>query len=172
MKAKEFISLFLIFLSLNSLSQEDVRAWYADGQVFVVWKIGLPLEETYAIYASPSAFTHTSNATLVGRPFTFEYLGFALKDNLKDTTATYRIPNGQGGLYQLALNEGLFVFTPHQSGSLYFAVTPWGSSTVTPGQNITETAVPFNYDPVSDPVECHLQRTFPSPLTTVNVWFA
>ena len=171
-KGKPLFSLLFFLVCINCFSQNNVRAWYADGQVFVVWEISLPIEETYAVYASPNAFTDTANATLVGRPFALEYLGFGLKDNLQDTTATYRVPDGQGGLYQLALNEGLFVFTPHQQGSLYFAVVKWGSNTVTSGQNITETAVPFTYDPVSDPVECHLQRTFPSPFTSGYVCFA
>lgn len=171
-KAKSFFTLFLLFVCLNGLSQNNVRAWYADGQVFVVWEISLPIEETYAIYASPNSFTNTADATLVGRPFALEYLGFGLKDNLQDTTATFRIPDGQGGLYQLALLEGLFVFTPHQTGSLYFAVTKWGDNAVTQGQNITEAAVPFTYDPFNDPVECHLQRTFPSPFTTGYACFA
>lgn len=171
MKKLLFSAAFLLS-QLFCFSQTDVRAWYADGQVFVVWKIGLPIEQTYAIYASPNAFSNTANATLVGRPFHLEYLGYSLKENLQDTTATYRIPDGQGGEYQLAMNEGLFVFTPHQSGALYFAVTKWGSSTVTPGQNITANAVPFVYNPVGDPVECHLQRLFPSPFTSGYVCLA
>jgi hypothetical protein len=169
---KFLFSAMMLPLSLYCFSQTGVRGWYADGQVFVVWKVGLPIEETYAIYANPAPFTNSSNATLVGRLFALEYLGYALKDNLNDTTATYRIPDGQGGTYQLARNEGLFVFTPHQSGSLYFAVTTWGNSTVTPGQNITDAAVPFPYDPSGDPVECHLQRVFPSPFTNGYVCFA
>lgn len=172
MKVNIFVSLVLLFLGFDCFSQSNVRAWYAEGQVFVVWEISLPIEQTYAIYASPNSFTNTANATLVGRPFSLEYLGFALKNNLQDTTATFRIPDGQGALYQLAPNEGLFVFTPHQSGSLYFAVTKWGSSTVMAGQNITDAAVPFVFDPLGDPVECHLQRTFPSPFTAGYVCFA
>ncbi|MCB0856116.1 MAG: hypothetical protein KDD63_28045, partial [Bacteroidetes bacterium] len=166
-----FLPLILL-LTFYGYSQTDVRAWYADGQVFIVWKIEAPIEQTYAIYAAPSSFTNTSNATIIGRPFSLEYLGYGLKDNLNDTSATYKIPNGQGGTYQLAINEGLFVFTPHQSGSLYYAVTKWGISTVTPGQNITNASVPFTYDPIGDPVECHLQRTFPSPFTSGYVCFA
>jgi hypothetical protein len=89
-----------------------------------------------------------------------------------DSTATYRIPNGTGGKYQLKPDEGLFVFTPHQSGSLHFAVTKWDSTEVIPGRNITQAAVPFTFDPVGDPVECHLQRTFPSPFTGGYLCFA
>lgn len=170
---KKFLSLAIVLLPVFScFSQTNVRAWYADGQVFVVWNIDLPIEQTYAIYASPAPFTTTSSATLIGRPFALEYLAYGLKDNLSDTTATFRIPDGQGGLYQLGLYEGLFVFTPHQAGSLYFAVAKWGTTTVTPGQNITNAAVPFAYDPVGDPVTCHLQRTFPSPFTAGYVCFA
>lgn len=167
-----FLAATLLLSFARGMAQSDVRAWYADGQVFVVWKIGLPIEETYAVYASPTAFTNTANATLLGRPFALEYLGYSLKDNLNDTTATYRIPNGQGGQYQLALNEGLFVYTPHQSGSLYFAVTKWGANAVVPGLNGTNASVPFQYNPVTDPVECHLQRSFPSPFAAGYACFA
>lgn len=162
----------IILFSYPCLAQTNVRAWYADGQVFVVWTNDLPIEETYAIYTSPDPFTNTADATLTGRPFFLEYLGYGLKDNLMDTTATFRIPDGEGGKYQLNLNEGLFVFTPHESGSLYFAVTKIGSDVITPGQNITDDAVPFTFEPVSDPVECHLQRTFPSPFTSGYICFA
>ena len=158
--------IFFSFFSYSCISQSNVRAWYADGQVFVVWVYETPVEETYAIYTSPDTFTNTSGATLVGRPFYLEYIGYGLKENLMDSTATYKIPNGTGGKYQLTLNEGLFVFTPHQTGSLYFAVTKWGENEVIPGENITDEAVPFTYSPIGDPVECHLQRAFPSPFTT------
>jgi hypothetical protein len=161
------------FLSAASaLSQSNVRGWYADGQVFIVWTYDIPFEETYTIYASPNPFTNTSEAALIGRPFLFEYAGYGLKDNLMDTTATFKIPDGTGNKYQLALNEGLFVFTPHQTGSLYFAVTKLNSPDVTPGQNITDGSIHFTYDPVNDPVECHLQRTFLSPFTSGYVCFA
>lgn len=164
--AASFRLAFLLLLCSSTVSalraQTNVRAWYADGQVWVVWEGSLPLQETYAIYAKSTPFTNTDNATLIGRPFYWEYLGGALKEQL-DTTATLRIPDGQGGHYQLAYNEGLFVFTPHQSGGLWFAVTKWGETTVTPGVNVTSGIVPFEYDPLGDPVECHLQAAFPSP---------
>ncbi|HUR30360.1 MAG TPA: hypothetical protein VMZ69_02950, partial [Saprospiraceae bacterium] len=165
MKNQLLLTLFIL-ISSTSFSQSNVRAWYADGQVFVVWTYDTPIEEAYAIYASPSSFTSTSDANLIGRPFFFEYAGYGLKDNLMDTTATYKIPDGSGGTYQLNLSEGLFVFTPHQNGSLFFAVTKLGTGSVTPGQNITSTTVPFTFDPINDPVECHLQRPFLSPFTS------
>lgn len=159
-------SLILVCFLLIPLivrSQSDVRAWYADGQVFIVWKANLPVEQFYEVYAGPAFFQNVSNATLIGKPFALESFAYALKENVMDSSASYRIPNGRGGFYQLAPNEGLFVFTPHQSDSLYFAVTRPGGDTITPGSNITRAAVAFDYDPLSDPVKCHLQRIFPSP---------
>ncbi len=117
-------------------AQTNVRAWYADGQVWVVWEAALPLPETFAIYASPVPFTSTTNAAQIGRLFKFEYGGGALREQV-DSSLTCRIPDGQGGIYQLADNEALFVATPHQAGALWFAVAPWGQTTVTPGLNIT-----------------------------------
>ena len=172
MKAKAIFSLVLFFSSVICFSQSDVRAWYADGQVFVIWELAPGTVETYAIYASPTPFTSTDDAQLVGRPFFVESIGHGLKDNLDDLTATYRVPNGQESVYQLSLTEGLFVLTPHQSDSLYFAVTKWGDNVVASGQNITDTAVDFTFDPVDDPVECHLQRIFPSPFSVDYICFA
>ncbi len=67
----------------------------------------------------------------------------ALKEQV-DTNITPRIPSPTGiGKYQLAANEALFVFTPHQAGALFFAVVAEGGTAVNAGQNITATTVPF-----------------------------
>ncbi len=169
-----FFLLFSLFLALNAAvsAQTNVRAWYADGQVWVVWEGSLPLPDWYAVYVKPTPFTSTANAAFVGRLHRFEYGCAALKEQI-DTFATPRIPAPGGlGKYQLALNEGLFVFTPHQAGSLYFAVVADDATAVTAGQNITAAAVPFQYDPANDPVECHLQATFPSPFAPGFTCFA
>lgn len=160
---KNLLLLFTLFISLSLHAQSDVRGWYADGQVWIVWKLELPLPRTVGIYASSSSFSSTDEATLIGRPYELEYLPIALKEQL-DTLATYKIPTDTG-VYTLAINEGLFVFTPHQAGSLYFAVVPWGETNVTEDDQITDGPVSFNYDPIGDPVECHRQAVFPSPFT-------
>ena len=161
----------LLVINSSLFAQTNVRAWYADGQVWVVWEAASPLPETFAIYAKPVAFGNTSDATLVGRLFKEEYGPAALREQV-DSVATYRIPDGNGGAYQLADNEALFVATPHQAGALYFAVVAWGNTTVTAGLNITQSAVPFQYDPINDPVECHLQKTFLSPFDQDYLCFA
>lgn len=172
MNTRVFLALLLSLCSSICFSQTNVRAWYADGQVFVLWELAPEEVETYAIYASPTPFTDVNEAAQVGRLFWWEYTGHALKDNSLDTTATFVIPDGLGDHVNLELNEGLFVFTPHQADSLYFAVTKWGEDEVVDGQNITDTAVEFSFDPEDDPVECHLQRVFPSPFDSDFLCFA
>jgi pimeloyl-ACP methyl ester carboxylesterase len=162
MKKVLLLFAWLIYCSANA--QTNVRAWYADGQVWVIWDIEFPIAETVEIYTNPTPFTSTSEATRIGRPYFLDYLPTALKEQV-DTFATFHIPTDTG-LYTLALNEGLFVFTPHQSGSLYFAVVPWGQTSVTTGDQITDGPISFDYDPIGDPVECHRQAVFPSPFAT------
>ncbi|MCK6694418.1 MAG: T9SS type A sorting domain-containing protein [Thermoanaerobaculia bacterium] len=169
---KNILLFCLLLPAYFSHTQTNVRAWYADGQVWVVWQVSLPLPDWYSVYAKPTAFNSTTQATLVGRLHKFEYGCYALKEQT-DTSATPRVPGPAGqGTYQLAGNEALFVFTPHQAGSLYFAVVPEGSTTVTTGQNITSAAAPFQYDPLNDPVECHVQKVFPSPFAAGFTCFA
>jgi len=165
--------LFSILLVISSplFAQTNVRAWYAQGQVWVVWESDSPLPDWYAVYAKSSAFSSTNEATFVGRLHKLEYVCAALKEQI-DTSFTPRIPSPTGiGKYQLTENEGLFVFTPHQAGSLFFAVVADNATAVNAGQNITSTAIPFQYFPAADPVECHLQATFPSPFANGFVCF-
>jgi pimeloyl-ACP methyl ester carboxylesterase len=156
---KSFSFFASLLLSITGFTQTNVRGWYADGQVWIVWQETPPDPTTYAIYASPAPFTTTSNAILAGRLFAEEWKPGALRDQI-DPAATYRVPGEVGGTYQLEADEGLFVFTPHQSGSLYFAVVKWGDTTATAGVNRTAMPVAYSYAPLADPVECHLQRAF------------
>ena len=168
---KKILLPFLLLIPFFAQSQTNVRAWYADGQVWVVWDAEFPLPDWYEIYAKPTAFNSVTNATRVGKIHKFEYGCVALKEQV-DTSLTPRIPVPAGiGKYQLAANEGLFVFTPHQAGALFFAVVADGETAVT-GQNITPATVPFQYNPVADPVECHLQAAFPSPFANGFLCFA
>ncbi|MBK7337706.1 MAG: hypothetical protein IPJ00_16790 [Saprospirales bacterium] len=169
---KFLIPAILLAITSPLFAQTNVRAWYADGQVWVVWEVGAPLPDWYEIYAKPTSFTSVDNATGVGKLHKLEYTCAALKEQI-DTSTTPRIPAQSGpGKYQLAANEALFVFTPHEAGSLYFAVVAEGETTVTSGQNITVSAAPFQFNPASDPVECHLQAMFPSPFANGFICFA
>ena len=91
-------------------AQSNVRAWSAAGQVFVVWQVDASTPLTYDIYRSATPITTTSQGTLAGRVFEPEWSGARLK--LASPNARWRIPAAKGGVYQLAANEGLFVFTP------------------------------------------------------------
>ncbi len=52
-----FVLAFSFIATLNSShTQTNVRGWYANGQVWIVWQNTAPAPETYAIYASPNPF--------------------------------------------------------------------------------------------------------------------
>jgi pimeloyl-ACP methyl ester carboxylesterase len=158
-------------LCRESGAQTDVRAWSAAGQVFVVWRVDATLPLTYDVYRSTSPMTSTSQAILAGRVFQPEWAGERLK--LVNASATWRVPTASGGSYQLAANEGLFVFTPHAGTTEHFAVVRNGSTAVT-AVNRTQSAVPITYDPVGQPVACHLQlsgvTTRGYPYRTYAMW--
>lgn len=142
------------WVQATAAAQSNVRAWSARGQVFVVWQIDASTPLTYDIYRSATPITTTADGTLAGRLFRPEWRGDRLR--LVSSTATWRIPAPGGGSYQLAANEGLFVFTPHEAGISFFSVVRGGDNAVGSG-NRTATAVPITFDPAGDPVTCHLQ---------------
>ena len=57
---------FLFVLSFfPAFSQTNVRGWYADGQVWIVWEEAGAAPETYAVFDSPATFTNTGDAVLL-----------------------------------------------------------------------------------------------------------
>ncbi len=133
----------------------NVRSWYADGQVFVVWQFPAPPAvptDTVEIYASAAAQVNVANMDRVGKMFFPEYTGARLQSLVP--AARLQIPTPAGGAYRLAADEGVFAYTPHQAGNLFFAVVDTGSVLVNAGNS---TAAVFNYDPVGDPVRPHEQ---------------
>jgi hypothetical protein len=144
----------LLVFAHTAAAQNTVRAWHANGQVFVVWRVDPAAPLTYDVYRSPTPITSTTQGTLAGRVFEPEWQGTRLK--LAKNTATWCIPSATGGIYQLAANEGLFVYTPRAAGNEHFAVVRDGNTTVS-ATNSTAGAVAVGYDPANDPVTCHLQ---------------
>lgn len=135
-------------------AQDTVRSWYANGQVWVVWRISAPFPETCEIYSGATPFTDVSQAELLGRLFEAEWRGERLK--LANPALRYSIPDGSGGVYRLRADEGVFAFTPHMSGQAYFAVVRAGQSGVS-AVNRTTSEIAFDYAPDTDPVTPHLQ---------------
>ncbi|MBI1302933.1 MAG: hypothetical protein GC172_03990 [Phycisphaera sp.] len=154
-----------------SWAQSNVRAWSAAGQVFVVWQVDASTPLTYDIYRSTTPITTTSQGTLAGRVFEPEWSGARLK--LASPNARWRIPTAKGGVYQLAANEGLFVFTPSAQSTEYFAVVRNGNAAVS-ATNRTPSPVSVVYDPINEPVTCHLQLAGTTqqgyPFRTYAMW--
>jgi pimeloyl-ACP methyl ester carboxylesterase len=156
---KNILTLCLAFFSVLLSAQTNVRAWYAQGQVWIIWESSVPGPETVGIFKKNTPFTQTSQASLIGRPFQYEYFPGTFLQQTQDPTFTYRIPKPDGTYYQLLPGEGLFVETVLNTGSAYYAVVPWGQTGITPGENITDNAINYTYNPATQPVNCHLQRT-------------
>jgi predicted esterase len=136
-------------------AQTNVRAWYAQGQVFVIWELlaAPPFPtHTYEIYASPAAQATTANMQRLGRLFQPEYQGARL--TALQPGARLQVPTPAGGTYRLAASEGVFAFTPRQAGNLFFAVVETGNNVVAAANSA---ASAFNYDPINDPIRAHPQ---------------
>jgi pimeloyl-ACP methyl ester carboxylesterase len=161
----------VLVVATSASAQTNVRAWSASGQVFVVWRVDATAPLTYDVYRSSTPVTSIAQATLAGRVFEPEWTGARLK--LVSGSATWRIPSAGGGTYQLAANEGLFVYTPRAGASEYFAVVKNGITAIST-TNRTAAPVTVVYDPVNAPVTCHLQlsgtTTRGYPFRTYAMW--
>ena len=135
-------------------AQTNVRAWNARGQVFVVWELSTQTTLIHNVHISANPVSSTRDAVKVGSVFEPEWKGERL--TLANPNATWKIPDGNGGTYQLTTSEGLFVYTPHDTLTRYFYVTRDDDTLLGPS-NRTPQAVHVTYNPVSDPVQCHLQ---------------
>ncbi len=169
---KQVLLFFFLLFATFTFSQTNVRAWYAQGQVWVVWQTAQPFPETFAVYKKNTAFSNVSQATVIGRLYQYEYLPGTYLQQTLNPNFTYKIPKPDGSIYTLAPGEGLFVETTINSGSAFYAVVEWGNTAVTAGVNITQNAVPFNYDPVNEPVNCHLQLTTTLPTGHKTNWYS
>ncbi len=144
-------ALFIISQSMVSVAQTNMRAWHEFGQTWLVWEDTDPKPETYRIYKASSEITDVSSAEQIGRIFEAEWSGARLKQ-LADSLS-WTIPDGSGGAYTLESNEALFVYTPHEAASEYFAVVKDGETMVGSNNKV---------GPISqtiDPVQCHLQSS-------------
>jgi hypothetical protein len=182
MKASIALSAILLAGLAPLAAQSNVRAHYANGQVWVVWDVqdavltncvptltpalsnGVPvvvsncLPATYAIYWSENPVTNTTTALLVGRLFAQEWAGAILRDNVRASFGSaptgFRIPDGAGGYRVLATSEGLFVHTVRSNFGGHYAVRPFGVTNVPAAWRASLANALFS---LADPPTCHLQ---------------
>lgn len=140
-------------LSLFAESAHAVQGWYAAGQVWVVWEVADPAPNTYRIFKADSPVESTDEATEVGRVYPLDWEGVRLRK--ADSSLTLTVPTAGGGTYTLGPGEGVFAYTPRNSGSSTFAVVTEDATTFAP-EDWTG-SVTFSFDPVGDPVRPHLQ---------------
>ena len=144
---------FLVWASLagSAIAQTDLRAWYADGQAWLLWRDAPRTLSTYRVFASESPFQGSViGAERVGRVFREDWEAPRLAGAL-GAGASFRVPDGRGGSVERLPDEALFVYTPHEVRSLWFAVVPDGSNVVDASNSFGPILVGL------DPVQCHLQ---------------
>ena len=141
-------------LTPTSFAQTDVRAWSAQGQVWIVWKDQNPLSKTYSVYSSEaqSPTAHCSDWELEANLFGQDATVVRLRDQADFTTNATRprVPDGNGGHYQLLSDELVCVLTPHESRDARYAVLPATDCFVSSARQSERSA--FVLDPVGDPI--------------------
>ncbi len=145
------VALSIISQSIVSRAQTNMRGWHEFGQTWLVWEDTAPMPETYRIYKASSQITDVSSAEQIGRIFEIEWTGARLKQLEDGLNLT--IPDGSGGNYTLESNEALFVYTPHEAISEYFAVVKDGETVVGSNNKVVPVSQTIN------PVQCHLQSS-------------
>lgn len=144
------ISKILICLSFICHAQTNMRGWHAAGQTWLVWEDTLPYPETYRIFKSFEQIIDISTAEQTGRIFEKDWTAHKLK-LIWDSTKTWTIPDAAGGTYTLKNNEALFVYTPHEPLSEFFAVVRDGDTFIDAQNSVG----PISQD--TEKVQCHLQ---------------
>jgi len=151
MKAKYLYTLllFILIFPLDLQAQNKLQGWFNDGQTWLVWEDTPEYTGTYCIYRSASPITDVNQAEMIGRIFREDGEGKLLK-KLSDTLH-WTIPNGSGGIYTLKDDEILFVFTPKEAESVYFAVLREDLQAITSENDVGP------IEQFIDTIQCHLQ---------------
>ncbi len=179
------LALLLLLLAGRPTSgAAAVAAHYAHGQVWITWDVEPSVRsacmsnvtyavsnnaviaitncvpQTYAIWSSPTPFTNTAQATLAGRLFAQEWSATLLTSEIESSfgfrPTGFRIPNGLGGQRTLTTNEGLFVDTVRANFTRYYAVRPWGETSVLSNWLSAPVTATFS---LAEPPTCHLQAS-------------
>ncbi len=146
-------------LATPTLAQTDVRSWSAQGQVWIVWRDQGALSKTYSIYSSEdqSPSSHCSDWTLEATLFGQDAAVVRLRDQAHYTNASTRprVPDGNGGHYQLESDELVCALTPHESRDAHYAVLQTSDCLVNAARRSNRSL--FLLDPIGDPVRPVIQ---------------
>lgn len=152
----------LCALAAHAWGQNEIRAWYAQGQVWVIFEMGMTAQKekldqsVYTLYASETPFEYPEDGEVRARLFSQELVPSALRNQMNLPSLTFSVPTPDGNTYQLRSGEGLFVLTPHSAGNLHLAVDKNAAYTNRTRRKLTSIKVPVKYLP-TDRVQCHLQ---------------
>ncbi len=120
--------LVCLALAAPAGAQTNLRAWPADGQVWLVWEDDQTFtsNECYEIYQSNAPIADVSTAVRIGRLLPPDWQ--SPRTRAAQAGATWTIPDGLGGQYTLAANEAVFASTPHAAASRHYAIVKSGNT--------------------------------------------
>ncbi len=141
-----------LVLCCDSLAQTALLAHHEHGQTWLAWTEPVTPPASYRIYASAVDFTiggSTATGWEVGHILPADWDATRLKLALPGQE--WVIPKPGPGTYALASDQALFVYTPHDTTPLHFAVVADGDTVVTADNGTGLIAQTL------DPVTAHLQ---------------
>lgn len=138
-----------------ALSQSQLDGWHRDGQTFLVFDVDGPYTglESVSIYRSSQPILDSEDlgeAELAGRLFPQDWRAARL--GVSHPGSTWTIPDASGTPFSLNNDEGVFVYTPHEAATEYFAVVRTELFPTGPFATTGPIAQSLN------PVQPHLQR--------------
>lgn len=123
------IGVIVVCTVLPAGGQQNLRAWYARGQTFLLWEhSGMP-PRTYDVYTANQPIRSLRNATWAERVVSAEAANRRVWDLLPN--AQWKLPDTVGGTVTVGLNEAYAVLTPLAQDSIYVAVVRTGDTVVT-----------------------------------------
>ena len=159
MVTKRILVLLMSIGALYLNAQTNIRAWQADGQVWVVWEFGQVTTNVFSIFKATSPSIHTADWEHVGSIYPEHSVPYPIRSHLNLDGQTWRIPDGNNGIYELKPNEGLFVETIRQGENNHYAVL---SCTLDDCQDLISTEhisenLSLSYEPTGQ-IKPHLQH--------------
>jgi hypothetical protein len=124
-----FITTLLLLFSFQAGAQQNLRAWYARGQTFLLWEHSGTPPRTYEVYTASQPIRSLRNAAWAERVLSAEAANRRVWDLLPN--ARWKLPDTVGGTLTVGTNEAYAVLTPLAQDSVYVAVVRTGDTVVT-----------------------------------------
>jgi len=128
-----FLHFALLLAALSVLpgplrAQQNLRAWFANGQTFVLWQHSHTPHPAYGIYTANQPIGSLRDAVLTELVLSAEVVNSRLANMLPG--ACWKLPDTVGGTMTMDTTEAYGVLTPLSQESIYVAVVRIGDTIV------------------------------------------